>query len=57
MGITEQRPEEHLITKEPYYLASGNEMEIAISAYKNRLPLLLKGPTGCGKTRFMQYLA
>ncbi len=57
MGTIKQRLEEHLITKEPYYLASGNEMEIALSAYKNKLPLLLKGPTGCGKTRFMQYLA
>ncbi len=57
MGSTEQRLEEHRITEKPYYLASGNEMEIALAAYKNRLPLLLKGPTGCGKTRFMQYLA
>ncbi len=51
------RLEEHLICEEPYYLATGNEIEIAISAHKNGLPLLLKGPTGCGKTRFMQYLA
>ncbi|MEN8200107.1 MAG: CbbQ/NirQ/NorQ/GpvN family protein [Thermodesulfobacteriota bacterium] len=55
--ISEQRLEEHLITEEPYYLASGREVEIAMSAHKNKLPLLLKGPTGCGKTRFMQYLA
>lgn len=53
----EQRLEEHLITEKPYYLASGREMEIALAAHKNGLPLLLKGPTGCGKTRFMQFLA
>ncbi|MEN8190127.1 MAG: CbbQ/NirQ/NorQ/GpvN family protein [Thermodesulfobacteriota bacterium] len=49
--------EEHRITEEPYYLHQGNEIEIAQAAYKMGLPLLLKGPTGCGKTRFMQYLA
>ncbi len=57
MKTVEQRLEEHLITTEPYYLATGKEIEIALSAYNNGLPLLLKGPTGCGKTRFMQYLA
>lgn len=57
MKATEQRLEEHLITKKPYYLASGSEVEVALAAHKNGLPLLLKGPTGCGKTRFMQFLA
>ena len=52
-----KRLEEHLITEKPYYLASGKEVEIGLAAHKNRLPLLLKGPTGCGKTRFMQFLA
>ena len=57
MKPVEIRLEEHLINEEPYYLASGREIEIAMSAHKNCLPLLLKGPTGCGKTRFMQFLA
>lgn len=57
MKKAEKRLDEHLITEEPYYLASGKEIEIAMSAHKNCLPLLLKGPTGCGKTRFMQFLA
>jgi len=52
-----KRIEEHYIVDEPFYSPSSNEVEIALSAYKNQLPLLLKGPTGCGKTRFMQYLA
>jgi nitric oxide reductase NorQ protein len=51
------RLDEHRIVEEPYYLAQKNEVEIACAAYKRGLPLLLKGPTGCGKTRFMQYLA
>jgi nitric oxide reductase NorQ protein len=52
-----QRLEEHVITEEPFYVPQGNEIEIALAAYHNQLPLLLKGPTGCGKTRCMQYLA
>jgi nitric oxide reductase NorQ protein len=57
MGGAEIRLEEHRIAEEPYYLAQKNEVEIARAAYQRGLPLLLKGPTGCGKTRFMQYLA
>ncbi|NDY43589.1 CbbQ/NirQ/NorQ/GpvN family protein [Dissulfurirhabdus thermomarina] len=45
------------ITEEPFYLPQGREVELAEAAHANRLPLLLKGPTGCGKTRFMEYLA
>jgi len=52
-----QRIEEHIIGVEPFYIPQGNEVEIAMTAYNNQLPLLLKGPTGCGKTRFMEYLA
>ncbi len=48
---------QYLITDEPYYLAQSNEKELFESAYRNRIPVLLKGPTGCGKTRFMQYMA
>jgi nitric oxide reductase NorQ protein len=54
---TQLRLEEHRIEQEPFYLALGREVEIAEAAYASRLPLLLKGPTGCGKTRFMQYMA
>lgn len=55
--IFRQRIEEHTVNYEPFYIPQANEIEIALSAYNNQLPLLLKGPTGCGKTRFMQYLA
>jgi nitric oxide reductase NorQ protein len=35
----------------------GNEIEIFEAAFRNQLPVLLKGPTGCGKTRFMEHMA
>jgi nitric oxide reductase NorQ protein len=49
--------EEYVIDQEPYYIPVGNEVEIFMAAYKNLLPVNLKGPTGCGKTRFMEYMA
>jgi Mg-chelatase subunit ChlD len=51
------KPEEYYIEEEPYYAASHNEIVIFEAAWKNQLPILLKGPTGCGKTRFMEYMA
>lgn len=41
----------------PYYLPIGDEVEIFTAAYQCRLPVLLKGPTGCGKTRFVEHMA
>ncbi len=40
-----------------FYLPLGDEIEIFSSAFEQKLPLLLKGPTGCGKTRFVEYMA
>jgi len=51
------KPEEYYITDEPYYESIGNEIEVFEAAYANQLPVLLKGPTGCGKTRFMEHMA
>ena len=45
------------LTHEPYYHVVGEEREIFTAAYHNQLPILLKGPTGCGKTRFVEYMA
>lgn len=42
---------------EPYYEPQGNEVAIFEAAYKRRLPVMLKGPTGCGKTRFLEHMA
>jgi nitric oxide reductase NorQ protein len=46
-----------MILDEPYYLPVGHEIEVFESAWRNGLPVLLKGPTGCGKTRFMEHMA
>lgn len=45
------------MTQTPFYEAAGNEIELFEQAWKNRLPLLIKGPTGCGKTRFVSHMA
>ena len=45
------------IGAEPFYLPQGREMEIFRAAARARLPVLLKGPTGCGKTRFLSRMA
>ena len=47
----------YFIQREPFYRGSGNEIVLFEAAYKLRMPMVLKGPTGCGKTRFMEYMA
>lgn len=47
----------YLIKEEPFYRASGDEVELFEAAYALRTPMILKGPTGCGKTRFMEAMA
>ena len=49
--------EKYRITREPYYLQIKNEAEIFEAAYRAKLPMMLKGPTGCGKTRFVEAMA
>lgn len=51
------RPETHLIVEEPYYEPVADEIALFEAAYHNQIPVLLKGPTGCGKTRFMEHMA
>lgn len=41
----------------PYYEPQANEIEIFTAAYSKRLPVMIKGPTGCGKTRFLEHMA
>ena len=45
------------IKSEPYYLPVGAEVALFEAAYVSRLPVMLKGPTGSGKTRFVEYMA
>ncbi len=49
--------EEFRITEEPYYLPIANEVELFEAAYEEQIPVILKGPTGCGKTRFVEYMS
>ncbi len=57
MQAQEINLEEYFIRDEPYYEPIGNEIVVFEAAYNNGLPILLKGPTGCGKTRFMEHMA
>jgi nitric oxide reductase NorQ protein len=47
----------HLIQKKPYYLSAGDEIKLFEAAFAARIPVMLKGPTGCGKTRFVEYMS
>ncbi len=42
---------------QPFYVPTGDEVDMFRAAYQGRMPVLLKGPTGCGKTRFVEYMA
>jgi nitric oxide reductase NorQ protein len=55
--VLEQAIEKHVIAREPYYLPVGKEVQLFETAYQAKLPVMLKGPTGCGKTRFIEYMA
>ena len=49
--------EEYLVEREPFYLPVGDEVALFEAAFAQRIPVLLKGPTGCGKTRFVEYMS
>lgn len=55
--MTEMSVEQFHLKSEPYYRAVGNEVELYEAAYARRMPVMLKGPTGCGKSRFVEYMA
>jgi len=48
---------DYLINNEPYYHTIGKEITHFEAAFADRLPIMLKGPTGCGKTRFVEHMA
>ncbi len=48
--------DDYRILDEPYYRPIGDEIAVFEAAYENRMPMMLKGPTGCGKTRFLEYM-
>jgi nitric oxide reductase NorQ protein len=49
--------EEYVLSEEPFYLPLKDEVELFTAAFDQKIPVLLKGPTGCGKTRFIEYMA
>ncbi len=49
--------EEYHLTQEPYYLPIGDEIALFEAAYAQKIPVIFKGPTGCGKTRFVEYMS
>jgi nitric oxide reductase NorQ protein len=55
--MTEADVSQYLVTQEPYYRSVSNEVELYDAAYGARMPVMLKGPTGCGKSRFVEHMA
>ena len=49
--------EEYHPATEPFYVPIADEVELFTAAFRQKIPVLLKGPTGCGKTRFVEYMA
>ena len=49
--------EDYAITEEPFYIPTSDEINVFESAYNQKVPVLLKGPTGTGKTRFVEYMS
>ncbi|MDY6880959.1 MAG: CbbQ/NirQ/NorQ/GpvN family protein [Desulfatiglans sp.] len=56
MKSRELKVEEYHITEEPFYLPLKDEVDLFQAAFRSKIPVLLKGPTGTGKTRFVEYM-
>jgi nitric oxide reductase NorQ protein len=56
-GYRQIAVEDFRITEEPFYLPIADEIELFEAAYAQKVPVLLKGPTGVGKTRFIEYMS
>ncbi len=55
--MLETAADKYRILREPFYIPVNHEIELLTAAYQAKLPVMLKGPTGCGKTRFVEYMA
>ena len=55
--MSDQNIEQYLINEEPFYQSQENEVALYEAAYNGRLPVMIKGPTGCGKSRFIEHMA
>lgn len=56
-GVEQDAVQKPVAGEEPFYVAQHNEVELFEAAWSKRLPVMLKGPTGCGKTRFLEHMA
>jgi len=56
-SFTQYKVEEYYVHEEPFYIPQSDEIDIFTAAYNEQIPVLLKGPTGTGKTRFVEYMA
>ena len=56
-SFREHAVEEYVSVDEPFYLPVRDEVQLFKAAYAQQIPVLLKGPTGCGKTRFLEHMA
>ena len=56
-GFQQLQVEDFRLTEEPFYLPLSDEVELFETAYADQVPVLLKGPTGSGKTRFVEYMS
>jgi nitric oxide reductase NorQ protein len=57
LSTSQQLESENRPDKSPWYEPQGSEVELFQHAWNHQLPVLIKGPTGCGKTRFIHYMA
>lgn len=55
--MSDRIAEQYKVSKEPYYRAVADEVALFTAAHARRMPMMLKGPTGCGKSRFVEYMA
>jgi nitric oxide reductase NorQ protein len=53
----DKKPESYIVGEDVFYIPQGRELDIALACYELKLPLMLRGPTGCGKTTLVQYLS
>jgi nitric oxide reductase NorQ protein len=56
-GYRQYAIEQYRAAEEPFYVAVNDEVVLFEAAFEQQIPVLLKGPTGCGKTRFIEYMA
>jgi nitric oxide reductase NorQ protein len=57
MCVEDKPLEAFRVKTEPNYVEFGNESTLFRTAFENKIPLIIKGPTGCGKTRFVERMA